>query len=374
MTTCPSGVHYMHLVDHARAHIEETYRRPWFERLLRALLARVLPYPGRFRLALAAAARLARPLARLLPARLRAMLRLAPPAALPAVAERDRPQVFPAEGARRMRVALLTGCAQRVLAPEINEATIRLLTRHGCEVVIAEGAGCCGALTHHMGQAHERQAAARANIAAWSARPHGPGSTRSSSTPRAAARRSRTTASCSATIRPGRRSAARVVGAGARRQRSHGRARARAGRQRAGPIASPIIPPARCSTASRSRRRRSALLARRGLRGARRAGGAPLLRLGRHLQPAAAGDRRRGCATARSRNIERTGADVDRRRQYRLHDADRRAARCRWCTPSSCSTGRPAGRGRRRSVEAARSATVKDFCLDRGVICVRDRR
>ena len=64
----------------------------------------------------------------------------------------DEPQVFPPPGARRRRVALLTGCAQRVLDPAINAATIRLLTRHGCEVVVAEGAGCCGALTHHMGK------------------------------------------------------------------------------------------------------------------------------------------------------------------------------------------------------------------------------
>ncbi|HZA65661.1 MAG TPA: heterodisulfide reductase-related iron-sulfur binding cluster, partial [Geminicoccaceae bacterium] len=78
-----------------------------------------------------------------------------------------RPQVFKAEGTRRQRVALLSGCAQQVLAPEINEATIRLLTRHGVEVVVAEGAGCCGALVHHMGREAQALAAARANIDAW---------------------------------------------------------------------------------------------------------------------------------------------------------------------------------------------------------------
>ena len=166
MTTCPSGVHYMHLVDHARAYIEENYRRPWDERVLRWLLAKVLPHPGRFRLALRAA-RLAKPLGRLMPdARLRAMLDMAPNQ-IPPTSPNDKPQVFSAEGPRRKRVALMTGCAQKALDTRINDATIRLLRRHGCEVVIAPGAGCCGALTHHMGKEGESQAAAAANIRAW---------------------------------------------------------------------------------------------------------------------------------------------------------------------------------------------------------------
>jgi glycolate oxidase iron-sulfur subunit len=165
MTTCPSGVHYMHLVDQARARIEETYVRPWPDRMLRALLARVLPRPALFRLALVGAM-LARPLARWLPGRVGAMLDLAP-AALPPPSPVDRPQVFPAQGVRRHRVALLAGCAQQVVAPQINEATIRLLTRLGCEVVAAHGAGCCGALTHHMGKEASALAFAKANIAAW---------------------------------------------------------------------------------------------------------------------------------------------------------------------------------------------------------------
>ncbi|HWL81320.1 MAG TPA: glycolate oxidase subunit GlcF [Roseomonas sp.] len=171
MTTCPSGVHYMHLVDHARRYIEETYTRPWPERMLRRLLGAMLPYPGRFRLALAAA-RLARPLRGVLPARgttsrrLRAMLDLAP-RHLPSGGETARAQVHPAQGPRRGRVALLTGCAQTVLAPSINEATIRLLTRMGVEVVVTAGQGCCGALNHHMGQHDAAMALARANIEAW---------------------------------------------------------------------------------------------------------------------------------------------------------------------------------------------------------------
>ena len=165
MTTCPSGVHYMHLVDYARVRIEETGRRPRAERMLRALLAAVLPRPRLFRLALWGA-RLARPFAAALPGRLRTLVDMAPKR-LPARAADLRPGIFPARGGRRARVALLAGCAQRVLAPEINRATVRLLTRHGCEVVVSESAGCCGALTHHMGRRDEAMRAARRNVAAW---------------------------------------------------------------------------------------------------------------------------------------------------------------------------------------------------------------
>ncbi len=171
MTTCPSGVHYMHLVDHARKHIEETYERPWADRGFRGLLALLLPYPARFRLALIGAW-FARPFAglagELMGGRIRAMLSLAPKS-IPTPSAVDRPQVFPAEGPRRARVALLSGCAQQVLAPQINEATIRLLTRHGVEVVVAKGAGCCGALVHHMGKEPPAHAMAKANIDAWTA-------------------------------------------------------------------------------------------------------------------------------------------------------------------------------------------------------------
>ncbi|OLS53872.1 glycolate oxidase subunit GlcF [Rhodovulum sulfidophilum] len=174
MTTCPSGVHYMHLVDQARAHIEATYRRPWRDRALRWLVAKTLPFPGRFRAALRLA-RLGRPFARFMPdPRLRAMLQMAPPDLRPP-GESDRPQVFPARGARRMRVALLTGCAQKALDPDINDATIRVLTRHGVEVVVARDMGCCGALTHHMGRADEAHAQAAQAIRAWSAEIAGEG-------------------------------------------------------------------------------------------------------------------------------------------------------------------------------------------------------
>ena len=174
MTTCPSGVHYMHLVDHAREYIEKTYKRPFTDRALRWVLAQVIPHPMRFRLALLGA-KIGRPFARLVPdARLRAMLAMAPKV-IPPVSRNDDPQVFAAEGPRRMRVALLTGCAQKALNTDINDATIRLLRRLGCEVVIARGMGCCGALTHHMGKAVQAHASAAANIGAWMAEKRGGG-------------------------------------------------------------------------------------------------------------------------------------------------------------------------------------------------------
>lgn len=168
MTTCPSGVHYMHLVDHARAHIEKTYKRPMMDRLLRWMLAQILPYPTRFRLALLGA-KIGRPFSFLMPdARLKAMLAMAPKR-IPPVSRSDDPQTFTARGDKRMRVALMTGCAQRALNTDINEATIRLLQRFGAEVVIADGMGCCGALTHHMGMESESHTFAARNIRAWMA-------------------------------------------------------------------------------------------------------------------------------------------------------------------------------------------------------------
>ncbi len=165
-TTCPSGVDYAHLIDQARVHVEETYRRPLMDRLLRGLLARIIPFPTRFRLALFAA-RLARPLSPFLPdARLRAMLAMAP-RRLPPVSRNDDPQTFAALGPRRGRIALMTGCAQKALNTDINDATIRLLTRLGIEVVVPKAMGCCGALTQHMGREAEARGFAAANIAAF---------------------------------------------------------------------------------------------------------------------------------------------------------------------------------------------------------------
>jgi glycolate oxidase iron-sulfur subunit len=176
MTTCPSGVNYMHLVDQARVRIERDYTRPLTERALRAVLAWVLPRPGLFRASMILA-RLGRPLAALLPAsktipatptllrRIKAMLALAP-GRLPKRGAAGG-SVFPALGERRGRVALLQGCAQQVLAPRINQAAINLLTRHGIEVVLVRDEQCCGALTHHLGRDGDALARARANTTVW---------------------------------------------------------------------------------------------------------------------------------------------------------------------------------------------------------------
>jgi glycolate oxidase iron-sulfur subunit len=152
MTTCAVKVNYVHLIDRAWAHIERHFRRPLLERVVRALLAHTLPYPSRFRAAMMLG-RLARPLRPLLPQQLRTMLDMIPPRVAPDVLA---PQVFRAEGAVRKRVALLAGCAQQALNGDINAATIRLLLRHGCEVVIAAGSGCCGSLNLHMGRGGRR--------------------------------------------------------------------------------------------------------------------------------------------------------------------------------------------------------------------------
>lgn len=174
MTTCPSGVHYMHLVDHAREYIEQKYKRPLSDRVLRWILARILPYPSRFRLALLGA-KIGRPFRFLMPdARLRAMLDMAPKR-IPPVSRNDDPQSFASKGVKRKRVALMTGCAQKALNTDINDATIRLLTRLGCEVVVAQGAGCCGALTHHMGKSDESHRTAARNIRAWAKEMDGAG-------------------------------------------------------------------------------------------------------------------------------------------------------------------------------------------------------
>ena len=177
MTTCPSGVNYMHLVDHGRHHIEDTYTRPLADRLLRRLLGVLMPRPRLFRWA-TVLGWLAKPLAAALPARssdpggatflrrIKAMID-AMPAVIPDASPVDRPQTFPAVGQRVRRVALMPGCGQQVLAPEVNEATVRLLTRHGVEVVNVAGSGCCGSSVQHIGDNRQALELAKRNIDAW---------------------------------------------------------------------------------------------------------------------------------------------------------------------------------------------------------------
>ena len=177
MTTCPSGVHYMHLIDHGRHHIEQNYTRTLPDRLMRGLLTMLMPRPQLFRWAMVLG-RVAKPLRALLPAtssdpggatflrRLRAMLDAVPDVVAPP-SSIDKPQTFAAVGPRTKRVALMPGCGQQVLAPEVNEATVRLLTRHGVEVVNVAGSGCCGSSVLHVGQNVRALELAKANIDAW---------------------------------------------------------------------------------------------------------------------------------------------------------------------------------------------------------------
>jgi glycolate oxidase iron-sulfur subunit len=164
MTTCAVRVDYVHLIDVARARIERFYRRPLMERLGRALIAATIPFPRRMRWAMRLAS-FARPVASLLPGIMRSMITMAPrPSEIDGAL--TRPGVHPAEGTRRRRVALLPGCAQQALERSINEATIRLLRRAGCEVVVPQGLGCCGALTLHMGKDESARRLAAANLRA----------------------------------------------------------------------------------------------------------------------------------------------------------------------------------------------------------------
>jgi len=169
MTTCPSGVDYMHLVDMARVHIKETGTRSSKDKAIRWLLTRLLPYPERFRFALRFAP-MGRPFVkvfrRLGLKELAAMVELAPQK-LPPVPRYRGPGTASTAAKRRARVIMMAGCAQQVLRPDINDATIRLLARRGVDVVVANGAGCCGSLVHHMGEESQALDQARRNVDAW---------------------------------------------------------------------------------------------------------------------------------------------------------------------------------------------------------------
>ena len=169
MTTCPSGVNYMHLIDQARVHVEKTYRRPLPEKLLRAVLGFAMPRPRMFRLALALskfALPFSKVISRLGLNRVEALLALVPTKPTP-TEKLGSPGTYPAEGTKRGRVALLMGCVQSVIEPSINAATIRLLTRLGYEVVVSAGETCCGSLTHHMGKEADAIWRARRNVHHW---------------------------------------------------------------------------------------------------------------------------------------------------------------------------------------------------------------
>ena len=149
MTTCPSGVNYMHLVDHARNHIEKTYVRPFFDRFIRILLSIILPSPKLFRI-VGYLARFANPFKFLFPKKIKNMLKYMP-TSFPK-SNYDNKEVYSPKGKTFAKVALLTGCVQRVISPQINDSTIDILNRHGVEVIVPKEITCCGSLNHHLGK------------------------------------------------------------------------------------------------------------------------------------------------------------------------------------------------------------------------------
>ena len=164
MTTCPSGVNYMHLVDHARNHIEKTFTRPFFDRFIRSLLSKILPSPTLFRMA-GYSARLFYPFRFLFPKKIKNMLKYMPNS-FPA-SKQENKEIYPSAGKTYARVTLLTGCVQRVISPQINDATIDILNRHGVEVIVPKQVDCCGSLNHHLGKEDLAHKSFINNINSW---------------------------------------------------------------------------------------------------------------------------------------------------------------------------------------------------------------
>jgi glycolate oxidase iron-sulfur subunit len=164
MTTCPSGVNYMHLVDHARNHIEKTFVRPFFDRFIRNLLSKILPSPTLFRMA-GYSARLFYPFRFLFPKKIKNMMKYMPNS-FP-VSRQENKEIYSAVGKTYARVALLTGCVQRVISPQINDATIDILNRHGVEVIVPKKVDCCGSLNHHLGKEELAHKSFINNINSW---------------------------------------------------------------------------------------------------------------------------------------------------------------------------------------------------------------
>ena len=166
VTACPSGVQYGPLIEKTRAQIERHYERPLGERLFRSILFALLPYPARLRIAMAPLVifgPLLRALAGVLPRRIRSLIAVAPQPTLASLTTRA-PEHTPAVGASRMKVAVLTGCVQRLAFAGVNQATINVLAAEGCTVEAPAAQGCCGALALHAGNIDQARALARHNI------------------------------------------------------------------------------------------------------------------------------------------------------------------------------------------------------------------
>ena len=166
MTTCPSGVNYMHLIDHGRSHIEKTYKRPFKDRVIRNFLSKVLSNSTYFRI-VGMFTFLVRPFRFIFPKKIKGMINLMPrkfpKKTLPKM------KIYSAKNKKKpiARVALLTGCVQTVISPQINEATIRLLNRHDIEVVVPKQIKCCGSLNHHLGKEELARLTFKNNISIW---------------------------------------------------------------------------------------------------------------------------------------------------------------------------------------------------------------
>ncbi len=165
MTTCPSGVNYMHLIDHGRNYVEKNYQRPFYQRIFRNFLSATLPKPKIFKF-LIFFAKIGQLFKFLLPTNLKSMLDVAPKKIYGKTLKFQK--IYKAERKKpTARVALLIGCVQRVVSPQINESTIRILTRHGVEVITMPEIECCGSLNHHLGKEKLAKETFKKNINMW---------------------------------------------------------------------------------------------------------------------------------------------------------------------------------------------------------------
>ena len=165
MTTCPAGVNYMHLIDHGRKYIEKNYERPFFDKLIRKFLSIVLPNAMYFRI-ISVFAKIVKPFSFFFPKKVKQMLELMPKS-FPKKTLKNK-VIYNAKTKKKVsRVALLTGCVQKEISPQINEATIRLLNRHGVEVIVPKEIRCCGSLNHHLGKNEDANEDFINNINTW---------------------------------------------------------------------------------------------------------------------------------------------------------------------------------------------------------------
>ncbi len=165
MTTCPAGVNYMHLIDHGRQYIEKNYQRPFFDRKIRDFLSIVLPNTKLFKLA-SLLVKIGRPFKFLFPSKIKDMMNLMP-TFFPKKVLKEK-EIYSPRGKKKIaRVILLTGCVQKEISPQINEATIRILNRHGVEVVVPKKIRCCGSLAHHLGKNDDAHQDFINNINIW---------------------------------------------------------------------------------------------------------------------------------------------------------------------------------------------------------------